>query len=97
MLINKEHIVSLKKISDILDIKYSKIEKTVNSLIKSKKINNAKIDKAKGEIIFGKSIWYKQHVVCENCGAELVVDFGQTLICEYCSSALRVRRIDEKL
>ncbi|MBE6719437.1 MAG: hypothetical protein E7571_02125 [Ruminococcaceae bacterium] len=94
MLINKEHIVSIEKISSVLGVDYKKTEKIVGSLIKTKRLENATIDKKAKELVFEKSIWAKQHVVCENCGAELVVDFGQTLVCEFCGSCLKVRRID---
>ena len=93
-LINGEHITSLRTISDILGVEYLKVKKAVALQIKNGHFKWASIDDKKEEIIFERSIWAKQPVVCERCGAELVVDFGATLICEYCSSALKVKRID---
>ena len=45
-------------------------------------LNNVKMELMNGEddedeIDFQKSIWAKQRVVCENCGASLVANLGQ--------------------
>ena len=94
MLVQKEHIVSLQTISSILGTNDKKTRKLMQSLIKNGKFGQATIDEQTQELLLEKSIWAKQHVVCDNCGAELVVDFGHTLTCAYCGSALKARIIE---
>ena len=92
-LVKDEHIVSLEKISKITSKDIGSLKKIYSSIIKNGYLNDCSIDEKGNELVFGHSIWAKQHVVCENCAAELVVDFGTTLICEFCGSALKVRNI----
>ena len=54
---------------------------------------DVKIDEKTGDIILKECIWAKQRVLCQTCGAEIMVTFGQTLVCEYCGGALMVKRI----
>ncbi len=92
-LIQKNHIISLNKIASILKVEDAKLKKIIQLLIKNDCLQNARIDEQHQEIVLEKSMWAKQFVMCENCGASMVVNFGATLTCEYCGSALRVKKI----
>ena len=91
-LVRNDHITSLSEIGTILGLNEKQTKKCVQRLIASGDLSGAAIDETTGTILFAKSIWAKQKFVCKNCGAALIVDFGHTLVCEYCGQALPVTR-----
>lgn len=91
-LIKNDHITSLVELGMILGLREKKIKKSVLRLIRAGRLPGASVDEANGEILFTESIWAKQRFICRNCGAELTVDFGHTLVCEYCGQALPISR-----
>lgn len=91
-IIKNDHITSISFINEIFGIGEKRIIKYINFLVKLGDLDGAYIDKNEKEVMFTISIWAHQLVSCQNCGAELVVNFGHTLICDYCGSALRVKR-----
>ena len=91
-LVQNDHITSLDELGNILCLNEKQIEKCVTHLINAGYLEGAFIDKEKREIVFSKSIWANQRIICENCGAELIINYGHTLICEYCGQALPVKR-----
>ena len=87
-LVQNEHITSISQIAEIVGVKQDKTVSYLNLLIQLGKLDGAKVSLDQDEILFTKSVWAKQKVVCKSCGANLVVNFGQTLVCEYCNGAL---------
>ena len=63
----------------------------LKQLIKMGELSGAEVNNTNDEITFKKSVWAKQKFICKSCGANLVVNFGHTLICEYCSGALEIQ------
>ncbi len=93
MLICNEHITSVERIAEILGISPEKAGILLKKVIDAGLLEGASLPENSDELVFTKSIWAHQHVVCENCGAELFVNLGQTLTCAYCGGALKARRI----
>ena len=91
-LIQNDHITSLDELSGILGVNADKVKKYIKRLIKTKHLDGAMIDETKNEIVFTKSIWARQRFVCRYCGAESIVNFGHTLVCDYCGQALPLTR-----
>lgn len=87
-LIQTEHITSIQRLAEISGMSVEKTVKSIVLLIKKGRLGDAEISKNKKEVVLKNSIWAKQKVVCRTCGAEIPVDFGQTLVCEYCGGAL---------
>lgn len=93
MLIQKEHITLISRIGEILGLSDTEIRTLLNFMIQKNLLEGASLSENDDEIAFSRSVWAKQHVVCDSCGAELVVNLGEALICEYCGSVLKARRI----
>lgn len=87
-LIQTEHITSISQIAEIIGVKNGKVISAIQRLSKLGILDGTQVAKEQDEILFTKSVWAKQKVVCKSCGANLVVNFGQTLVCEYCNGAL---------
>jgi hypothetical protein len=85
-LIKNDRITSINEISYILGTEQAKAKKRIRRLIKSGALEGASVEG--DEVAFKNSVWAKQRVSCRSCGAALVVDFGHTLVCEYCGGAL---------
>lgn len=92
-LVEREHFTEIPQISEILGIPEEKTRKALQQGIRQGLLEGADVPENGKEIVFQKSVWAKQHVVCENCGAEDVVNLGQTLTCSFCGGALKARRI----
>ncbi len=91
-LVQNDHITDLDELGYILGLHEKRLKRYVKRLIKMNRLDGAGIDEAAGEIVFTKSIWAKQRFVCPYCGAETTVDYGHTLVCEYCGQALPVKK-----
>ena len=91
LLIQQEHITDVSHISEIIGISDTKAVSALKKLIKMGELDGAELDSSNKEIIFKKSIWAKQKVLCRSCGANLIVNLGQTLTCEYCNGALEIQ------
>ena len=91
-IIKVNHITSIRRIQEILGYSDKKLKKAFDYMIFTGMIR-AEIDFKKQEIIFKNSPWAKRLCVCNNCGAEIVVNFGDTLTCEFCGSALDVKKV----
>lgn len=94
-LIEREHITRISQLSEILCFSKRHTVKTLRSLIKEGYLQNAEIDEENDELVLKQSIWAKQRVICQNCGAELTVDIGRTLVCNYCGGALKAKRASD--
>lgn len=94
-LIRLEHITSVKSLGEIMGADERQTRSLLKKIFRVKLIADASLSPDKDEIEFKKSIWAKQLVVCENCGARMTVNLGQALTCEYCDSPLKVKRIRE--
>ncbi|MBR6922857.1 MAG: hypothetical protein IKH51_11740 [Clostridia bacterium] len=92
-LIELDHITSVPLMSEILGINRARTRRYIKKLGKMRYLKDVKIDEKTGDIILKECIWAKQRVICQNCGAEITVTFGQTLVCEYCGGALMVKRV----
>lgn len=93
ILVREEHITSINTISEIVGKDEKRITSVLQRIIKMGELSGAEVDVKKSEVIFFKSIWAKQIVECYDCGAELTVDCGHTLVCEYCGSALHTKAL----
>lgn len=91
LLIQQEHITSISQISEIIGISETKTVSVLKQLIKMGELDGADVNNTNDEIIFKKSIWARQKFTCKSCGANLVVNLGHTLICEYCNGALETQ------
>ena len=92
LLITIEHITSIPQISEITGLDQKKTILYLKKIIKMGELAGAEVYDNSEEIIFKKSVWARQRVICRNCAASLVVNFGHTLTCEYCKSALEIER-----
>ena len=92
-LVQIEHITSVAWISEILGISVKRTVSMLKWLIRTEKLDGAEVGIDQDEIWFSKSVWAKQKVICKSCGANLVVNLGQTLVCEYCGGALEVSSV----
>lgn len=88
-LILHEHFTSIPKIAEFSGMREKKTVAAIRSAVRFGLLEDAQADIQKGEIVFRKCCWARQRVVCVSCGAELVVNLGETLVCPYCGSALR--------
>lgn len=88
MLVQQEHITSRALIGEVMGLSPKKTDALLNRLIRRGLLDGAWLCEGEDDIRFKKSVWAKQRVVCQSCGAELVVDLGRTLVCEYCGGAL---------
>ena len=88
-LIKTEHITALSLLADGSGLTEKQVVRALRTAIRLDELRDAQVDERLDEVIFEKSCWARQRAVCSSCGAELVVNFGQTLVCEYCGSALR--------
>lgn len=93
MLVGREHITSVEYISEIIGFDNQKTIRYIKKLIKAGILSGAYIEDGNNEIQFTQSIWAKQRAECLNCGAEIIVNLGQTLICDYCGSKLHIKII----
>ncbi len=91
-LVRTEHITSLERLGEILGLSKEKMKALLNRMFTNGRLQGASLSEDEKEIRFERSIWARQLVVCENCGAEFTVDLGHTLVCDYCGRALKVRR-----
>lgn len=89
-LIYVDHILNVKRISEILGVNKNTVVKSINKMISDNVIRGT-VNHAQTELILFNSIWAHQLCVCNNCGAEISVNLGDTLTCPYCSSALSVK------
>lgn len=94
MLIRKEHITSVSRIGEIVGLSITETRALLTRAIRENLLEGASLQENDDDILFARSVWARQHVVCNNCGAELTVNLGESLICEYCGSLLRARRIN---
>lgn len=92
-LVKESHITSVLSISDIAGLDKNKTIKLINMLISTGDLDGASINKMTLEIEFEKCVWAHQLCICNTCGASIYVNFGQTLVCEYCSGALDIKRV----
>lgn len=93
-LIAQSHITSVDKLAEISGKSIPRTKRIIKNLIKRKWLDGAEIDDEHNEVVFKRSVWAKQKVVCNNCGAQIIVDYGQTLVCEYCGGALSVKSVE---
>lgn len=91
-LVELDHITSVPLVSEIIGINRATTRKYIKKLAKMGFLKGANVDEKTGEINLKECIWAKQRVICQNCGAEITVTFGQTLVCEYCGGALKVKK-----
>ena len=87
-LVLQEHITGLDSLSEILGLSSEKTTKLLEHMIRTGILEDAWIDADSRELRFRSCLWAHQKMICDNCGAELTVNYGQTLVCEYCGSAL---------
>lgn len=92
-LIRSDHITSVPMIAEIMGIDRAKTIHHLQTLIRMGYLKNAHLDEKQEEILLHESLWARQLVVCQSCGAGITVNFGQTLVCEYCGGALKVKRV----
>ncbi len=83
-----EHITRIYDISNICGMNDAESEKAIERLLASGELPEATIDRSHGTVEFIRSPWVKQLMICRDCGAEVLVLRGETLVCEYCGSAL---------
>ena len=88
LLVQQEHITSRALIGEIMGLNEEKTDALLKKIIARGLLDGAWLCDGEDEIQFNKSVWAKQRVICRSCGAELVVDMGRTLTCEYCGGAL---------
>lgn len=93
-LIKESHITSVLSISEITGLDKNKVITRINKLIDTGELEGAFVNTITYEIEFKKSIWAHQLCICNTCGASIYVNFGQTLICEYCCGALDAKRVN---
>ena len=91
LLIQQEHITSIPQISEIVGLPHAKTISVLKKLIKMGELNGAGVDEVNSEVIFTKSIWAKQKFICKSCGANLIINYGHTLTCEFCNGALEIQ------
>ena len=94
-LICSEHITSVAKLSEILGLSREKTQALLRQMIEKGLLEGASLPEPGDELVFARSVWARQYVVCCGCGADQVVNFGETLTCAYCGSALKARRISD--
>lgn len=94
-LISVDHITDINRIGEVLGINKSKTTNYINQMISDGKFNG-KINENGNELILFNSVWASQVCICNNCGASITVNFGDTLTCPYCSSALSIKNITNK-
>ncbi len=85
-LVEKQHITSVVQMSEITGWAQDNVKKYILKLIALGDLPNARLEGDR--LILTESIWADQRVICSSCGAELNVNLGQTLVCEYCGGAL---------
>lgn len=91
LLVQQEHITSIPQLCQITGFRREKTVRLLHQMIRLKMLDGAWIDESRQTVCFRKSIWTKQRFICDDCGAELIVDMGHTLVCEFCGSALSHR------
>ena len=89
LLVQQEHITSRALIGEIMGLSRRRTDGLLQRLIRRKLLDGASLRDGEDAIQFTKSVWAKQRVICRSCGADLVVDLGRTLICDYCGGALQ--------
>lgn len=94
-LINIEHITSVETIAGFMNEKVAKTEKRVEFLIRKNILPGAHLDKETKTVTFEESDWAGKKAICRTCGAAITVDFGRTLVCEYCGGILSVEKTEE--
>lgn len=92
-LICREHITSVKRLSEIMGLSEVAMRMLLQRILRAELLQDALLPESSDEVLFTRGVWARQHVVCESCGAELIVNFGETLTCDYCGSMLKARRI----
>ncbi|MCR5577396.1 MAG: hypothetical protein K6F56_10340 [Oscillospiraceae bacterium] len=88
-LVLQEHITGLDSLSEILGLSAERMTALLERMIREGILEDAWIDADSRELRFRSCPWAHQKMICDSCGAELTVNLGQTLVCEYCGSALR--------
>ena len=89
-LIINEHIITVSEISEIVGISESDTVKLLKKMFENKILDGAYLDGDGKKVCFKKSVRKKEKAVCRSCGAEITVEFGYTLISEYCGGVLDV-------
>ena len=95
-IITEYHITNIGEISDLMCTNYANTLKLISTAIKMKALDGASISADKREILFEKSVWAHKLCICNTCGAAIKVNFGQTLVCEYCGGKLDVKQVQDK-
>lgn len=89
LLVQQKHITSRALIGEILGLSERRTTRLLQRIIRMGRLDGAWLQEGADDIRFKKSVWARQRVICQSCGAELVVDLGRTLICDYCGGALQ--------
>lgn len=88
LLVQQEHITSISQLCQITGLRREQTLRWLELMIRRGMLDGAWIDEKTDTVRFKKSIWARQRFICAYCGAELTVDLGHTLVCEFCGSAL---------
>ena len=87
-----EHITGIYEIGNICGMNDVETGKAIERLIASGELPEATVNRSHGTVEFIRSPWEKQLMICKDCGAEVLVLRGETLVCEYCGSALFAKK-----
>lgn len=86
--IHVSHITSTQELAQTMGMKRVHIDREVSRMIRWGVLKDAQLDIASAKILLPKEEWADVRVVCKECGAELVINIGHTLVCPFCKTAL---------
>ena len=86
--IHVSHITSTQELAQTMGLKRWQIDCEIDRMIRWGVLKDAQLDIPSAKILLPKEKWADAKVVCSECGAELIINIGRTLVCPYCKTAL---------
>ena len=86
--VHVSHITQVENMASVMGVRQDVIREAFDRMIRWGVLKNAQFDPVQNKLLLPEEKWADAKVVCKECGAELVINIGQTLVCPYCKTAL---------
>jgi len=82
------HITRADRFAEVMNMRRDRIDRELGRMVRWGVLKDAQYDAAQGKLLLPKEKWAEARVICKECGAQLVINIGETLVCPYCKTAL---------
>lgn len=86
--IHTSHITQADRMASVMAVNQDVIRKAFCRMIRWGVLAQAQFSFEQNKLLLPEEKWADAKVICEGCGAELIINIGQTLVCPYCKTAL---------